>query len=380
MADRVVNNGIKFAYVSKNPVQEIKKELEKYFLYQNILIIDHFFEFGRTMEKLRTNIKCNFIVVRDILECKNLDNIACIVLVNNYDAENIKFIAYKSQIPYMFVLTTLCESSIFKNSTYHKNFEITQCNFPLGIVFCEDYIYNSKNFQCSSVIEISSISFNILQKKLGNLFFSEKIEYENFTTEKKLLIELQKLFEDRTFGDEILTNKLARQYLSYVILTSKDNLNILDNLVYLYKNRSNVHNLIEIKYAYLLILTSLEKNYFTYYTRSFKDTIDIERHIKYLKSFNIDAKFSIKNINENKVNFLLDEFREKIVDYVQTEIGVQKFIKNVVAELDIDFLFNLFSKLQNLSLTNYISLEPNLFKYPNFLSIMFESGLLNYEF
>ena len=320
MAERIVNSGIKFAYANGNAQVELKKELEKYFLYQNILIVDRFYEFGKTIEILKTTTKCKFTIVKHIEECASLDDYACIVVVNNYDAENIKLVAFQNNLPYVFVLTKPVEISIFKNQTYTKNFDTANCNFPLGIVFCSEYIYSHKTFQCEMIMEISSISFNILQKKLGNLFFTETIEYKNFVDEKKILLQLQEMLAKRDVEDEKLSQNLAKLYLSLTILSAKDELNILDNLCFLYKSKSKNHNIIQIKYAYLLILSSLEKNYFTYYSKTFKDNIDIEKHISNLNSYGIEKTNFYQKVNQSKLNFLLDEFREKLLEYVATEL------------------------------------------------------------
>ena len=54
MAKRAINSKIEFAYVSDSADVELKAELEKYFLFQSILVVDSYFEFG---DKIATNHK-----------------------------------------------------------------------------------------------------------------------------------------------------------------------------------------------------------------------------------------------------------------------------------------------------------------------------------
>ena len=53
MAKRVINSKIEFAYVSDSIDVELKAELEKYFLFQSILVVDSHFEFGDKIAKLQ---------------------------------------------------------------------------------------------------------------------------------------------------------------------------------------------------------------------------------------------------------------------------------------------------------------------------------------
>lgn len=380
MAQKIVNNGIKFAYASINPEAELKNELEKYFLYQTVLIVDACFEFGDITSKLMSLAKCNFQVVRNIDDCKDIESIGCIIIVNNHDTDKIKLISQKHNIPYVFALTDLCEASIFKAYAYKSDGETINCNFPLGIVLCLNYVFDSKKFISRAVLEISTISFEILQKKLGNLFFSESIEYGNFSVEKRILLEMQDLIENRCKTETETTNKLAKLYVSYALCNAQNQLSMIDNLLWLYKLKNRDKFLIEVKYAFVLMITSLEKNYFEYFSNTFLDTFNIERHQSFLTSFGLKSVFpNCKNIpNFQKIDFLLAEFREKLVDYVKTEQEAQKTTKNIVAEIDVDFLFDMFEKIRSKQLTNFLSLEPDIFAKQNFLSVLSSSGLLNY--
>ena len=379
MAERVVNSGIEFAYTSEHIEVELKLELEKYFLYQTIIVVDKFFEFGETIKKLEQNVKCNFVVTHDINEIDSFENISCLIIVNNHDIDDIKLLCYKQNIPYIIAMTDLANSMCFKNYAYGQC-KIVQCNFPLGIVLSQSSITNHSYFVSRAILEIGSLSFDILQKKLNNLFFGENIEYKEFAGQKKLLIELQTVLGERREDIKALSKRIATLYLSYGLISSKDKPSLLDNLIYLYSLNNKNRYLIEIKYAFSLIVTSLEKNYFIYYTHGFKSYIDYEKHQEYLTSTNLKSNFVTHALPDEKLNFLLDEFREKLLEYVKSQIAFEKLVKNMIAEIDIDFLYKTFVAIKDKALTNYLSLEPDIFTTPNFLSILYKQGLLNFNF
>ena len=383
MAEKVVNSGIEFAYATENAELELKRELEKYFLYQNILIIDECYEFGAVINKLQSNTKCNFVVERSIEKINNFDSFSCIINVNEHNLDKVKILAYQNNIPYILALTTLCDALCFKNYAYNQNFEVIKCNFPIGITFSIDQIFNQQVFVCQSILEVSGISFMLLQQKICNLFFENNIKNLDAFKQleiKKIINELCFVIKNRDEISKKYIKKIASLYLSYGVLTAKIPPNVVENLVVLYKSSKKMKYIIETKYAFILILTSIEKNFFKYYTNNFKCSINYQKHQNYLNSIGKVASFNFVNLPENKVNFLLDEFREKILGYVKTELSFQNFIKNSIAEIDVDFLYSTFSKFKDLSLTNYINIEQDLFKNYNFLTIMYQCGLLNFEF
>ena len=82
---------------------------------------------------------------------------------------------------------------------------------------------------------------------------------------------------------------------------------------------------------------------------------------------------------KNKIDFLLDEFREKLLDFVNVSISFDVTIKNILAEIDVNNLFEIFNKKYS-SLSNYLCLEPDVFCSQNFLTLIYQLGLLNFDF
>ena len=179
---------------------------------------------------------------------------------------------------------------------------------------------------------------------------------------------------------EDLTKKMANLYLDYVIFLSKYEFNLLDNLIQIYKKSQKTSCNIEAKYIFSMILTSLQKNFFMLWTNKYQNCIDIKKHTEYLSNLNILPIFKKKCVPENKISFLLFEFKEKLLNYVNFEIAHKEIIKNIIAEINVDFLYNMFRKLGDLPWTNYICIEEDIFQKQTFLSILYNFGLLNFDF
>lgn len=378
MAERVVNSAIEFAYASYDIEADFKKELEKYFIYQNIVVVDANFDFGLLYDKLERSTKCNFKRVKSIDQIDNFENVDCMIVVNCCQIDKIKAICKRNSIPYIISLTKVCDISNFKNCYFENIKEIKSCNYPLGIMFDLNSVFNKNQFVSLAILEVSSVCFDITQKRLENLFFNNQIDYEYLETEKNILKELEKILEKRNENIEKFAKKIADLYLFYVITCVKDGFTMLDNLTILYKI-ANKKNVIEAKYLFRLIVSSLEKNFVEHYNAGLKDAIDYNAHERYLNAFGLSFDFKPLMLAETKINYLLKEFKEKLLEYILLNINFDKNIKAILAEIDIDFLYEMIFKFKHQTLTNYICLEPDIFKTPNFLKIMYQLGLLNFK-
>ena len=379
MANRVVNLGIEFAYASEHIEQELKRELEKYFTYQNVVVIDNSYNFCSVYDKLEKTVKCQLSKYKSIDNIETFENIDCIIAVDFFEIDKIKIVCKEKTIPYIIVLTQVADVSVFKKYAFDNTFKKMDCNFPLGIVFDLGNTYNKKELISQIVLEVSSISFDISQKKIENLFFGKQIDYDYLSGQKNILEQLQQVLENRCENIDLFLKKIADLYLSYVIVCAKDDFCVLDNLMVLYKLQ-NKKMIIESKYLFRQIITSLEKNSFEYYTKNFKDTINYKLHEKYLSQINISFDTNFFTLPESKVNFLLLEFKEKLLENVNINISFDKFIKSILADIDVDYLYQMLFRFKHSSLSNYICIEPDIFKTPNFLNILYQLGLLNFQF
>lgn len=380
MAKRVVNNGIEFAYASENAENELKKELEKYFLYQNIFVVDARYECGELIDKLSKNVKCVISVVRNIKQITSFETVDAIIVVNNYDIENIKTFCYNFNIPYILVLTKICDASVSKQFVFSDKFQVQICNYPLGIIFDMQQHLSAKVMISQAIMEISSLSFDILQSKLENIFFDSNIDYEFASGQQKIIRALEVTIDERKEDIQTFLRRVIQLYLSYLLTTSKDKLNVIDELLCLYKRNCGTQNLIEIKSVFESVILSLEKNFLAYYTNKFLGTINYAVHQKYTKNYNFSANFGEKTIIFDKIDYILCDFRQKLLKYVNATIGFKNTIKNVLADIDIDNLYNINQKLKDIKFTDYICLEQDVFHSKNFLKILYELGLLNFEF
>lgn len=378
MAERVVNSAIEFAYASYDIEADFKKELEKYFIYQNIVVVDANFDFGLLYNKLEHSTKCNFKRVKSVDQIDSFENVDCIIVVDCCQIDEIKAICKQNLIPYIISLTKVCDLSNFKNCYFENIKEIKSCNYPLGIMFDLNSVFDKNQFVSLAILEVSSVCFDITQKQLDNMFFNKQINYEYLEIEKNILKELESNLEKRNENIEKFAKKVADLYLFYVISCVKDSFTMLDNLTALYKT-ANKKKVIEAKYLFRLIVSSLEKNFVEHYSSGLKDTINYEVHDRYLNAFGLSFDFKPTILAETKINYLLGEFKEKLLEYILINVNFDKNIKAIIAEIDIDFLYEMIFKFKHQTLTNYICLEPDIFKTQDFLKILYQLGLLNFK-
>ena len=379
MADKVINNCIDFAYAGINVEDEFQKELEKYFLYQRVLIIDTHFEFADFFEKLRYT-RCNFTIMHNISDSVNMETIDAIICVNNHNIDYVKRTCKNLNIPYIIALTNVCDTSIFKPFYYAENGKIDFCNYPLGIILSLSKISEPKKFLSNAILEISNLSFEVLQQNLENLFFNKTIDYDFFETKQRFLKMFQETIEQRKENDMQFVNKIAEMYLSYAIMVAKEPQNFLDNLIYLYKKHYKNYDIVAVKYAFREVVLSLEKDFFAYYNSNLKSAVNYQLHQNYLSDLGYVIKFESKEFPDNKLKFLFDEFRKKLIGFAVQCAEFDVNIKNILADIDVGNLYKMSEKFKTLPITNLICLEPDLYGQDDFLSLIYGLGLLNYDF
>lgn len=379
MAQKVVNSNIEFAYASENAEIELKKEIEKYFLYQNVVIFDAHYECGELIDKITSSAKCSFKIVRNFEQLFGLENIDALILVNDNSIDKVKKYCFDYNIPYILVLTKICDAFVVKSQLYAENFSAVSCNYPIGIIFDIKQFSVAKVLTSQAIMEISSLSFDILQTKLENIFFGSPIDYEYITSQQKIIQALELIVNERKEDINGFFKRIIQLYLSYLLVASKSKLNVVDNLLYLYKRENKYGNLVEVKSLFKSIILSLEKNFFLYYTNKFASTINYKIHKKNIDLHGFSLNFGSKNIIFNKIDFILNEFRKKLLNYVNASINFENTIKNILADIDIDNLYSMTLKLKDANLTDYISMEQDVFSSQNFLTILYGLGLLNFD-
>lgn len=381
MAEKIVNNGIVFAYASNDAFFEIKKQLEKYFLYQTILVVDENYEYGKQIDDLKQNINCNFVVCHNIKQVDFFQNIDFVVAINDKSIFEIKQKCFENKIPYMVVLTKVASFSVCTDHVFDRDQKQVLTNKPFGIVLDKSQIFEKKKFICKAILEISMSNFEITQKNINNLFYGKKIDYDLMLDEKKSLDNLVLLFDKKNYDTKLLFDEICDIYVTYLIKKSSDDISLLEILTFLYlKYDKQIHDrFIETKYLYMQTLCLLQTKFFAKYQSGYKDAINYQIHQKKLAFYGKNSDFLIKNLPDSKINFLLEQFQNKFIEYTKQQNLFNEKIKNFVADTDIDFLFDLYNNVDKDIFVDMLSLEPTIYKEQNFLSLMFCLGLLNYS-
>ena len=380
MADRYINDDIEFCINCESVEFEFKEKLEEKFLYQNILIVDSAYDLSENLDKLKKNVRCDFYEVKNIDSFVDFEKIACIVAVNEKNIDKIKKYAKKYCIPYIVVLTKICNFSTFKKYYYENENSVFDTNLPLGVCYISPKKTNLKRNIINGIIEISSLSFELLQSKLENLFFATQYDHKQNSEKKEIIINLERLIQNINDDCFVLNKQIVDLFLKAILVVSKDKMDMIDNLLWIYKNNEKFNNLVEIKYLFKQVLLSMEKNFFKYYQSKFKSEIDYKKHEQFLEKYNYKTNFAINKLPETKIEFILNEFRKKMVEFVDVSIHFDNTIKNIIAEIDVDDLFQMLNGYKKMGIANYLSVEPDLFCEKNFLSILYQLGLLNFEF
>lgn len=379
MAEKIVNNGIVFAYASNDAVFEIKKELERYFLYQTILVVDENYEYGRKTEALRQTTNCNFIICHDFRHYDFCENIDLVLAVNAKNIFEIKNKCFKNKIPYMIVLTKVVSHSVCGDKIL-DNYNQMLVNKPFGIVFDKSEIFDKKKFICQAVLEIGMTNFDILQNNILNLFCGKHINYDLVDDENKNLNNLICFFDNKNFDLNSVFDKICDTYVTNILKRASDDVSLLEILSMLYCSfDKELHdNFVETKYTYMQVLSLIELQFFERYQSGYKDQIDYATHQKKLAFYGKSSDFCIKSMPENKINFLVEQFQHKFLEYMRQQNDFTERIKNFVADIDVDFLYNLSNNINREIFVDMISLTPTICSELSFLTILFSLGLLNY--
>lgn len=380
MAEKIVNNGIVFAYASNDAFFEIKTELEKYFLYQTVLVIDQNYEYGDVIDKLKENVNCNFVVKHNI-ESDYFKDVDFVIAINDLDMCQIKQICFEEKIPYMIVLTKVVSYAVCCNKIIDAKNRQIQVNKPFGIVLDKSKIYDKKAFLCKSVIEISTAKFDIIQKQIANMFYNKKIDYDLIRDEQKAVFDMYEIFNNEYYDLNKIFHLICDEYVTYCIKRSKDDIDLLDKISCLFlKFNKDVHNKhIEIKFLYSQVISVLQSRFFSTYQTGLKETINYGVHQKKLSIYNQKSNFVVVKLFDSKLNFLLEQFKSKFNGYVKEQAQTNEKLKDIISDIDIDYYFSLFSNVDREKFVDMLSLEPSIFSETNILSIMYSQGLLNYS-
>lgn len=379
MAERKINVGIEFAYASNDVLNELKRELEQRCLYQSVLIVDEKYEYSGAIGLMQDNIRCKFVVARNLMAI-DPSEFDCIICINTYRLNEVKIVAKKNEVPYICILTKMNSCSLFNNFAF-QNENIVECNFPMGIVLDNAQVVNKREFVSQFMLDASNCSFEILESKISNLFFGTSIDYDVISDLLNLKAKIREVYCcDRKNIDEFF-NQASVLMIELCIKKSKTQFSVLDKLCHLFlKNNENEFNKsIEIKYIFRMIVSSLECNFFKNFTTDLKGTINYEVHQKYLGQSKMIGNFSQKSLPESKINFLLNEFRKKLVSLAFDDQREIDLAKNVISDFNIDYLYNLFNYCMDKQFKNYLSIEPDVFEENGFLGLMYQNGLLNFE-
>ena len=375
MAELIINKKIEFAYATENLSAELLSELEKRFLYQKILVVDSKYELSDEIDELIKKTKCDFLVVKDINDCNNLEVIACVIIVNCSDINHLKKFCTQVNKPYIIAVTKIYPTCFLNSQIIDNNKQIINCNNPLGVVLVKSKIYNKQEFICKFLLELVNLMFDNTQSKIDNLFF---LNSQDLSVDKNFLDNLN---FDLQLNNLQSFDKIAKSYLMLCIKKASKPLSLLDRVSELscdFVIESKYK--IETKFLIQSVLTSITKNFFKLWTKKLKSTINFQKHKKYLEKYNLNYEFNFCTINEQKTDFLLEQFRQKLINYTDDQLEYNLKIKNLIADINVDYLYNIYNVKFKNSLTDFICLEPDLYNQNSILKILSANGLLNFDF
>ena len=378
MAEIIINDKIEFAYVLNDTLAELIKELENRFLYQKILVLDGKYELSDEIDFLIKKVKCEFLVKKDIDDVFQLEDIACVIVVNCHNLQSVKKTCAKLNKPYIVALTKIYDTSVLNSQIIDIDKQIVQCRYPLGVVLFKQKIYNKKDFVCKFMLEFVNFMFDNMQTKIDNLFFFNSSAFSVFKQDNLLESIKNTVFKK---NNEELFNQITKLYLLLCIKKSSKPLSLLDRVTELSENYLiDVKHKIEAKYLFQCVLCAITKNFFVLWSKKLKSTLDIKKHQTYIQKYNLKCDFKASLLQEQKIEFLLDEFREKLIDYTDEQLTLTEKIKDIIADINVDFLYNVFNLKFKNPLTDFICLEPDLYDKNSILKILSANGLLNFDF
>lgn len=276
------------------------------------------------------------------------------------------------------VLTKIFEISFLNNEILDENKKLTTCNYPLGVVLLKSKVFNKQDFICKFLLELSNFMFDILQSKIDNLFFNDSKNI--FLDPDKVLSKLSIDLNIQKNTEEIF-NKIANFYLVLCVKKTNTPLSLLDRITELFFcYETNLKNKIQTRFLLQNVLASLTKSFLLLFTKKYKSTLNINNQKIYLNKYSLNCDFKLSALPEQKIEYLLSEFRSKLVKYADEQLSSIIKIKSIIADINVDFLYQTFNLKFNNKLTDFICLEPNLFNKNSILKMFSYYGLLNFEF
>ena len=326
-----------------------------------------------------SDIKCNFEIVRDVAECKNVEDISGVVVMNCCDIKKTKRFCKIHNLNYILVLSKIYQTNILCCEGVDENICIEQYNPPLGVFLDKSKIFNKSEFIAKFMLELSNFMFDIMQNDIDNLFFYNTAKI--FTT--KDIVDVNNIAGTLSVQKDLSTvfDIVAKYYLILCIKKSTKELSLLDRVAEISIIKNNKERFdIQTKFLCQNIITSMIKNFFGCWNSKLKSTLNIKKQNWVMEQYDIKPSINTNYLPEQKLEFLLREFKQKLLSYVQQQMSANEKIKNFVADLDVDFLYETFIVKYEHSLTDFVCMEPAVFNKPSILSIMSNNGLLNYEF
>lgn len=369
MAEFKLNDKIEFAYASNSILGELLTELEKRFLYQKVLVIDNKYQLSAEIEVLSKNAKCNFVVVKNLSEYPNLLDVACVIDVNCNDLYNVKTECANYKKPYVLLLTEIVESG-FLNSQIVVKDKIVNCNYPLGVVLLYTKVLNVHDFVCKFLLEQTCYMFDVMQFKIDNLFFNKK----NNRLQELLCLNSNNICDIKNI------KKIAKTYLNISLQKAAQPLSLLDRISCIACDVAfSGYYKIHMRFVLQHILTLIITDFFNLYTKKIKSTINIQQHQLRLQKYGFSSNFNLSLPAEQKIDFLLGQFKHKLLGYCKQQMAIINNCKNTIADINVDFLYKVYTQKQT-GLSDFICIEPSLFNKNSILKIMSANGLLNFDF
>jgi|LGVF01.2.fsa_nt_gb hypothetical protein len=410
MAERFLNKKTKKVFLGSNTIFKLKHILDEIIPYQKVMFVvkKRFLKENKNYfdnllkacnraccEYIFEEDECNKNSITKLLEEINED-VACVVaLGDNSLISSVKVVSFISKIPYVIMPTVsvypdfLLNIAKVNNSGINKVYKV---NFPLAVLVDKDVILKQNNTgHINSYCQIVSLCFGVLDSKLTRICHSNTAQSEHYKKLNLLVEKTINLNENLYNYNTKALLELNKNAINIGIILTKFGYNLLSSDYQMAKAfRLTGDSKLGICY-YKVISGMFLLNVFESFINNIKNnnymSVNLNKRLQILSGV-----MSVKQINNNLLDTLeealkksfnayhIKEYKVEMLEEIKTTKTTLEKAYKVLKRMNLGLSFYAINNLDTEVVKKAICLAPDLCNSNNFLKIIRNFGVLDYNF
>ena len=412
MGKRFLNTKTKEVYLEENMGNKCNEILNKYLPYQKVLIVtseqfkkenlNYYNEFLKSLKTanleyvFESKISINKHSTANLLK-KVDEDIACIIAVGNGALiELIKIVAYIKEIPYIIVPVKQFEPQFFTTVAKMKVdgiMKFYRVNSPLAVLVEKELLLKQKRADIIYTFSrIMSVSMQLLDEFLIGICKQQTLPSKHYSALKNILYDTLSLKNELYNYSESAIVTLINNGLKMGLILQSYNLYNIDaarlSTTASFKLDSN-HKIPFFYYQMIesLFLVELYESFIlnlklnNFFTANVKERLKISGSLFSEKLVKTNIIKNMENCELLKLNcYQLKEYETEILKEIRGTKELLKEAYTMLKRMNLAFSYYVEKALDIDTVKKSICLAPDLSCTDNFLKIMFQFGVLDYQF